>query len=68
MQEYERIIRAYSRNKMDDIYCCGYDEFQKNFSIKRSIYKIVADISLTIERGGIKQSIGDSPTEHLLQV
>jgi hypothetical protein len=53
---------------MDDIYCRGYDEFQKDFSIKRSIYKISADISLTVERGGIKQSFGGSPTEHLVQV
>lgn len=44
LQEYERIIRVYSRDRMDDIYCKSYDDFQKNFAIKRTIYRLTADI------------------------
>jgi hypothetical protein len=54
VQEYERVIRAYSREKMDEVYCSGFDEFQRDKSIKRSIYRVLANISLTIDIAGVK--------------
>jgi hypothetical protein len=68
VQEYERLIRAYSRDKMEEVYCNGFDEFQRDKSIKRSIYRVLANISLTIDREGVKQNLGGEPTEHILQV
>lgn len=52
------MAQVYSAENLKDVYCESLDDFQKNKEIKRYLYRLVADLTLSIDQRGNKNVLG----------
>jgi hypothetical protein len=69
VKEYEKILRVYELEGLKAIYNKSFDEFQKEKEITRYVFRVLADLVVTVEQKGQRTVLGnEGPSEHLLQV